>query len=53
MNNTAPFQQYLKLADRLAAHASKGDLAECARLLAFNVAHDVAKYGRLPLDETL
>ena len=39
MSNTALFQQYLKLADKLAAHASKEVLAECARLLAFNVAH--------------
>ena len=53
MSNTALFQQYIKLADQLAAHASKEDFAECARLLAFNVAHYEAKYGRLSLDGTL
>jgi hypothetical protein len=29
------------------------DLAECARLLALNVAHYQSKFGELPLDETL
>jgi hypothetical protein len=32
---------------------SKEDLAECARLLALNVARYQSKYGELPLDETL
>jgi len=32
---------------------SKDDLAECARLLALNVAHYQSKYGELPLDEKL
>ena len=53
MADTKRFEHYLKLADQLAAHATKEDLAECARLLAFNVAHYEAKYGQLPLDETL
>lgn len=53
MSDLSRFQEYLKLADQLASHASKEDLAECARLLAFNVAHYEAKYGQLPLDETL
>ena len=53
MSESSQFQQYLKLADQLAEHATKEDLAECARLLAFNVAHYEAKYGQLPLDETL
>ena len=47
------FKQYLTLADQLSEVASKEDLAECARLLAMNVAHYEAKYGALPLDETL
>ena len=47
------FQQYLKLADQLTSVASKEDLAECARLLAINIAHFESKYGQLPLDETL
>ena len=53
MADTTRFERYLKLADQLAAHATKEDLAQCARLLAFNVAHYEAKYGQLPLDETL
>ena len=53
MADTKRLEHYLKLADQLAAHATKADLAECARLLAFNVAHYEAKYGQLPLDETL
>ena len=53
MADTKRFEHYLKLADQLAAHATKEDLAECARLLAFNVAHYEAKYGRLYLDGTL
>ncbi len=47
------FRQYLDLADQLAKVASKEDLAECARLLAMNVAHYESKYGLLSLDETL
>ncbi len=33
------------------AESTKADLAECARLLALNVAHYKAKYGELPLEE--
>ena len=33
--------------------AAKEDLAECARLLAINIAHYESVYGALPLDETL
>jgi hypothetical protein len=33
--------------------ASKEQLAECSRLLALNLAHYKARYGELPLDETL
>jgi len=47
------FAQYNKLADQLIEKVSKDDLAECARLLALNVAHYQGKYGQLPLDETL
>ncbi len=35
----------------MVADATKEDLAECARLLALNVAHYKAKYGELPLAE--
>lgn len=47
------FNQYLTLADQLASVATKEDLAECARLLAINIAHYESVYGALPLDETL
>jgi hypothetical protein len=47
------FQQYLQLADQLASFATKEDLAECARLLAINIAHYESVHGALPLDETL
>ena len=53
MVNMSQFQQYLKVADQLTSVASKEDLAECARLLAINIAHYQSKYGQLPLDESL
>jgi len=53
MSDLSTFAQYIKLADQLIEKVSKDDLAECARLLAFNVAHYQSKYGELPLDETL
>ena len=53
MSDLSTFAQYNKLADQLIEKVSKEDIAECARLLALNVAHYEAKYGELPLDETL
>ena len=53
MIDMSQFEQYLKLADQLISVATKEDLAECARLLAINIAHYQSKYGQLPLDETL
>jgi len=53
MSALSTFAQYNKLADQIIEKVSKDDLAECARLLALNVAHYEAKYGELPLDETL
>jgi len=53
MSDLSAFAQYNKLADQLIEKVSKDDLAECARLLALNVAHYQTKYGELPLDETL
>jgi hypothetical protein len=46
-------EQYYKLADMLIEKATKEQLAECARLLALNLAHYKAKHGELALDETL
>lgn len=53
MTDLSTFAQYYKLADQLIEKVSKEDLAECARLMALNVAHYQSKYGELPLDETL
>jgi hypothetical protein len=53
MSDLSTLKQYYKLADQLIEKVSKDNLAECARLLALNVAHYQSKYGELPLDETL
>jgi hypothetical protein len=53
MSDLSTFEQYYKLADQLIEKMSKEDIAECARLLALNVAHYQFEYGELPLDETL
>jgi hypothetical protein len=53
MSDLSTFDQYNKIADVLIEKVSKEDIAECARLLAMNVAHYQSKYGELPLDETL
>ena len=53
MADLSSFQQYYKLADVLIELASKEQLAECARLLALNLAHYQGLYGEVPLDEVL
>lgn len=53
MTDITTFGQYVTLADQLIASSTKDEVAECARLLALNVAHYQSKYGDLPLDETL
>lgn len=53
MADLSSFATYYKLADKLIEKVNKEDLAECARLLALNIAHYQSKYGELPLDETL
>jgi hypothetical protein len=45
MADLSSFQQYYKLADVLIEQASKEQLAECARLLALNLAHYQGLYG--------
>ncbi len=47
------FKRYLQVSDQLINLATKDDLAECARLLAINIAHYESVHGALPLDETL
>jgi hypothetical protein len=53
MADLSDFQQYYKLADILVEQASKEQLAECARLLALNLAHYRGLYGEVPLGATL
>lgn len=53
MADLTEFQQYYKLADALIADASKEQVAECARLLALNLAHYQGLYGEIPLGDTL
>ncbi len=45
------FKEYYHNLEQMIAQASKEDLAECARLLALNVAHYKREYGELPLQE--
>ena len=53
MADLSDFQQYYKLADALIDNSSKEQLAECARLLALNLAHYQGKFGEMPLEDTL
>ncbi|MFO7541380.1 MAG: hypothetical protein R6W97_01030 [Thiobacillus sp.] len=53
MADLSDFQQYYKLANLLIEQASKEQLAECARLLALNLAHYQEKHGEMPLEDTL
>jgi hypothetical protein len=53
MADLSDFQQYYKLADFLIEESSEEQLAECARLLALNLAHYQAKFGEISLDESL
>lgn len=52
MSDLSTFKQYYKLVGQLIEKVSKEDLAECARLLAINIAHYQSKYGELPLEKT-
>lgn len=53
MADLSDFQQYYRLADSLIERASREQLAECARLLALNLAHYQGKFGEMPLEATL
>ena len=53
MAELTTFEQYYRLADRLIAQSTKEQLAECARLLALNMAHYQIRHGEIPLDATL
>ena len=43
----------MQLVDRLVQLADKEELAECARLMAMNIAHYEMIYGELPLQDRL
>lgn len=53
MADLSDFQQYYKLADILIGQSTKEQLAECARLLALNLAHYQGRFGQIPLEDTL
>ena len=48
MAELSTFEQYYKLADMLTAKATKEEIAECAGLLAPDLAHYPAKHVKLP-----
>ena len=47
------FAQLLQLSDQTLARAVREDLEECARILAVQCAHCRAKFGELPMSDTL
>ena len=51
MPDLIPFKQYSELAAQLVAAATKEQLAECAKILALNVAHSNARFGEAPTDD--
>ncbi len=53
MTDLSLFAEYNKLAQDLIEASTKDQLAECAQLMALNLAHYQGKYGELPLAETL
>jgi len=53
MSDLTKLEQYMSLVDRLVQLADKEDLAECARLMAMNIAHYEMIYGELPLQDRL
>lgn len=53
MTDLTKYRQYSEIAEQLIKIADKEQLAECARLLALNVAHYEMKYGAMLLEEIL
>lgn len=53
MRDTSALDQTYELADILIRKATKEQLAECARLLAVNLAHHQINRGEIPVEETL
>lgn len=53
MTHILTFDQAYDLTNLLIKKATKEQLAECARLLALNLAHHQIKHGEIPVEETL
>lgn len=53
MADISTFDQTYELANMLIEKATKEQLAECARLLALNLAHHQKVHGEVPVDQTL
>ena len=53
MMDTLALEQTYELADILIKKATKDQLAECARLLALNLAHHQINHGEIAVEETL
>ena len=53
MSDLTKLEQYIQLVDRLVKLADKEELAECARLLAMNIAHYEMISGELPLQDRI
>ncbi len=53
MADTSTFDQTYELANMLIEKSTKEQLAECARLLALNLAHHQKVHGEVPVDQTL
>jgi hypothetical protein len=53
MTDRLTFDQAYELTDMLISKATKDQLAECARLLALNLAHHQIKSGEIPVEQTL
>ncbi len=53
MADTSTFKQTYELANMLIKKATKEQLAECAQVLALNLAHHQIKHGEVPVEQTL
>ena len=49
----ARFATFLQLSDDMLVRAERGDLEECARILAVHCADYRSKFGELPMSDTL
>ena len=49
----ARFAAFLQLSDDMLTRAEREDLEQCARILAVQCAHYRAKFGELPMSDTL